>query len=257
MLSEFTEDNGSYAEAMENTALIGVSHQAALRRQMETIANNIANMNTTGFKSERVMFVDHLVRNPSGDQLHDPKLSFVRDVATVRDLSSGDLKHTGNPFDLAIEGDGFFVVQTPEGDRYTRNGRLRLDDTGQLVTDHGLPVLTAGGQPVVLSSTDTEITVSRDGTISSENGVLGRFRVVRFDNQQNLRIVSAGLMASEEPPQDMDTPLLVQGMLEGSNVESVVEMGRMINVHRAYDRTSKLISGEHERIRKMMEVYAS
>lgn len=257
MLSSFTEDNGRYAETMENTALVGVSHQAALRRQMETIANNIANMNTTGFKSERIMFVDHLVRNPGDDQRHDPKLSFVRDVATVRDLSSGTLKHTGNPFDLAIEGDGFFVVQTPDGDRYTRNGRLRLDDTGQMVTDHGMPVLTAGGQPVVLSSTDTEITISRDGTISSENGVLGRFRVVRFDNQQNLRVVAEGMMASDEPPQDMDTPRLVQGMLEGSNVESVVEMTRMIEVHRAYDRTSKLISGEHERIRKMMQVYAS
>jgi len=242
---------------MENTSLVGVSHQAALRRQMETIAHNIANMNTTGYKSERMMFVDHLVRNPGGDQLKDPKLSFVRDVATVRDLSSGDMQHTGNPLDLAIEGDGFFVVQTPDGDRYTRNGRLRMDETGQVVTDHGLPVLTSGGQPLVLSSTDTEIAVSRDGTISSENGVLGRFRVVRFDNQQNLRMVSAGLMSSEEAPQEMDTPLIVQGMLEGSNVESVVEMERMISVHRAYESTQKLITGEHERIRKMMEVYAS
>ena len=242
---------------MENTSLVAVSHQAALRRQMDTIAHNIANMNTTGYKSERMMFVDHLVRNPGGDQLSDPKLSFVHDVATVRDLSPGELRHTGNPLDLAIEGDGFFVVRTPDGDRYTRNGRLRMDDTGQVVTDHGMPVLTAGGQPLVLSSTDTEISVSRDGTVSSENGVLGRFRVVRFDNQHDMRMVAAGLMASDEVPQEMDASHITQGMLEGSNVQSVVEMERMISVHRAYDRTKNLVSGEHERMRKMMEVYAS
>jgi len=242
---------------MENTSLVGVSHQAALRRQMETIAHNIANMNSTGFKAERIMFVDHLVRNPGADHFTDPKLSFVRDVATVRDLSSGPLQHTGNQFDLAIEGDGFFVVQTPDGTRYTRNGRLRVDDTGQMVTDRGMPVLTTGGQPIVLSSTDTEIAVARDGTVSSENGVLGRFRVVRFDNAQNLRMVAEGLMASEDVPLEMNTPHIVQGMLEGSNVESVVEMERMIEVHRAYDQTKNLVSGEHERMRKMMEVYAS
>ena len=257
MLSVRADYNGRYAELMENTSLVAVSHQAALRRQMETIAHNVANMNSTGFKAERMMFVDHLVRNPGGDQLRDPKLSFVRDVATVRDLSSGHMQHTGNPLDLAIEGEGFFVVQTPDGDRYTRNGRLRIDDTGQVVTDHGLPLLTSGGQPIVLSATDTDIAISRDGTVSSENGVLGRFRVVRFDNPQTLRMVAAGLMASDGAPEEMNTPRIVQGMLEGSNVEPIVEMERMISVHRAYESTQKLITGEHERMRKMMEVYAS
>ncbi len=242
---------------MENTSLVALSHQAALRRQMETIAHNVANMNTTGFKAERLMFVDHLVRNPSGDQFSDPKLSFVRDVATVRDLSSGQLQHTGNPLDLAIEGDGFFVAQTPDGDRYTRNGRLRIDETGQVVTEHGMPLMTSGGQPILLGPTDTDISVSRDGTVSSENGVLGRFRVVRFDNPQTMRMVAGGLMSAEGIPQEMDAPRVAQGMLEGSNVESIVEMERMITVHRAYESTQKMITGEHERMRKMMEVYAS
>lgn len=224
---------------------------------MEIIAHNVANMNTTGFKAERVMFVDHLVRNPSGDRSVEPDLSFVRDVATVRDLSAGPLRQTGNPLDLAIDGEGFFVVQTPEGDRYTRNGRLRMDDTGQVVTEHGMPLLTSGGQPVVVSASDTEITVSGDGTVASENGVLGRLRVVRFDNPQTLRMVGGGLMASEGVPQEVDAPGIVQGTLEGSNVESIVEMQRMIEVHRAYDKTQKLITDEHERMRKMMEVYAS
>jgi flagellar basal-body rod protein FlgF len=125
------------------------------------------------------------------------------------------------------------------------------------VTDHGLPLLTSGGQPIVLSATDTDIAISRDGTVSSENGALGRFRVVRFDNPQTLRMVAAGLMASDGAPEEMNTPRIVQGMLEGSNVEPIVEMERMISVHRAYESTQKLITGEHERMRKMMEVYAS
>jgi flagellar basal-body rod protein FlgF len=242
---------------MENTLLVATSHQDALRRQMEVIAHNFANMNTNGFKRERMMFVDHLVRGAGGDAPSDKSLAFVRDVATYRDLSDGNLTQTGNPLDVAIEGDGFFVVGSPEGERYSRNGSFVLNDEGQLVTGNGMPVLSGGGQPVYFSTADTEITISRDGTISTENGVLGRLRIVRFENPHGMRRIEGGLMSSDAIPEEVVAPRVVQGMVEGSNVEPILEMERMISVHRAYESSKKLVDGENERIRKMIQVYAS
>ena len=253
-------DNYRPTQTMENTLLVATSHQGALRRQMEVIAHNFANMNTTGFKRERMMFVDHLVRGAGaagGDGASDGNLAFVRDVATYRDLSEGNLTQTGNPLDVAIEGDGFFAIGSPDGERYSRNGSFVLDDEGQLVTGNGMPVLTGGGQPIYFSTADTEITISRDGTISTENGELGRLRVVRFEDPHSMRRVEGGLMSSDDTPEEVVVPRVVQGMIEGSNVEPILEMERMISVHRAYERSKKLVDGENERIRKMIQVYAS
>ncbi len=241
---------------MENTSLITLSHQGALRRHMDVVANNFANVNTTGYKSERMMFVEHLVRTRDGNGRHGGALAFVRDIATARDFSQGRQQETGNPLDLAIEGDGFFAVDTPGGERYSRNGRFHIDDTGQLVTGHGLAVLTTSGGPMFFSPTDTAITVSRDGTVSSENGEIGRLRIVRFDNPHGLQAVAGGLMAAQEPPIDTEPVNVVQGVLEGSNVEPIVEMERMIRVNRAYDDARRMIEREDERIKKMAQVYA-
>jgi flagellar basal-body rod protein FlgF len=241
---------------MENTALIALSRQAALRRQMDVVANNIANMNTTGFKSERMMFVEHLVPNRDGNGIRGDALAFVRDIATARDFSQGRESETGNPLDLAIEGEGFFVVGSPTGELYTRNGRFRADENGQLVTEHGMPVLTSNGGPIFFSPADTEITVSRDGIVSTENGEIGRLRIVRFENPYNLQVVSGGLMSSPDRPEDVESVNLIQGMLEGSNVEPIIEMTRMIRVQRAYDSARMLIDKEDERIKRMVQVYS-
>jgi len=241
---------------MENTALIALSHQAALRRQMDVVANNFANVNTTGYKGERMMFVQHLVRGGEGNAPGGDKLAFVRDIATARDFSQGREQETGNPLDLAIEGDGFFVVESPTGERYTRNGRFRMDESGQLINEQGMPVQTTSGGPIYFGPTDTEITVAKDGTVSSENGVIGRLRIVRFDNPNNLRVVAGGLMSSQDPPIAMDSANVLQGVLEGSNVEPISELVRMISVHRAYDHARRLIDSEDDRIKKMVQVYA-
>ncbi len=241
---------------MENTSFIALSRQGTLRRQMSVIANNIANMNTTGFKGEKMMFIQHIVKTPSSDRLGQDRLAFVRDIATVRDTSEGPLKRTGNPLDVAISGDGYFVVETPSGELYTRNGHFRMDETGQLVTQNGDPVLSDGGQPFFFSPEDTDITISRDGTVSTENGTLGRLRVVSFENKQDLRMVAGGLMASNKTAEDMDSPDLVQHMLEGSNVQPIIEMTRMIETQRSYDGAKKLIDREDERIKRMINELA-
>lgn len=237
---------------METTTLIALSRQSGLQRQLDIVANNIANMNTTGFKGEKMMFVEHLVKSRGGESLLGSKLSFVRDIATMTDFTEGPMEKTGNPLDLAISSEGFFVVQTEDGERYTRNGRFQLDDGGQLVNQNGEPVLSTGNQPFFLGPEDTEIAISRDGTVSTNNGDLGRLRLVKFDNPQQLKRSAGGLFSSEEPPRDVESPDIVQGMLEGANIQPIFEMARMIDIHRTYDGVRSLIEKEDQRIRQMI-----
>ncbi|MBT3766784.1 MAG: flagellar basal-body rod protein FlgF [Rhodospirillaceae bacterium] len=237
---------------MENTSLIALSKQSALNQKMAILANNLANMNTTGFKGEKVMFVEHVQQSKGGHAILGDKLAFVRDIATVRDLSEGPIKTTGNPLDLALQGDGYFVVQTDLGDRYSRNGHLRLDETGQLVNQQGLPVLAEGG-PIVFSPQDTDIIIARDGTVSSENGEIGKLRIVDFENQQKLEVISDGLFSSEETPTPVENPGVIQGMLEGSNIKPIIEMSRLIETQRAYEGVRKFIDREDERLKGMVK----
>ncbi len=237
---------------MENTAAIALSRQAVLWRNMDVIANNLANMNTTGYKTERLMFATHLVKSRGGARLTGERHAYVRDIASVRDTREGAIAKTGGPLDLAIRGKGFFVVETDEGERYTRNGRFQLDSKGQLVNQQGHPVLSQGGQPIFFSPADKNIEIAADGTVSTENGEVGRLRVVEFENEQALMQTEAGLFEAAVDPQDVDDPKIIQGALEGSNVQPIIEMTRMINVHRAYSSVSKIIESEDNRIKRMM-----
>ncbi len=242
---------------MENTSFVALSRQATLRRQLSVIANNLANMNTTGYKSEHMMFMEHPVRSRGGERIMGDKVSYVRDIATVRDFQEGSFRETGNPLDMAIHGDGYFVVQTENGERYTRNGRFQLDDAGQLVTQQGDPVLADGGQPFFFAPGDADIHVTRDGTISTRNGPLGRLGIVNFDNPHELKEVSGGLFTAETVPVEAEQRDVVQNMLESSNVEPIVEMTRLIDVNRNYKEAYKLIETEDERMKKMIRELAS
>ena len=238
---------------METTSMIALSRQAVLRREMTVVANNIANMNTGGFKGEKMLFVQHLSKNPNLDGMAGRQLAFVRDIATVRDLSPGPLEKTGNPLDLAIQDDGYFVVQTEDGDRYTRAGRFQLDSGGQMVTLTGDPVLSDAGQPIFFAPEEQEIIISGDGTVSSENGPIGKLRVVQFDNPHTLKPIQNGYYQTDAEAIDLERPFIAQGMLEQSNVEPVIEMTNMIEVSRSYQSISKFIEKEDDRIRRMMK----
>lgn len=237
---------------MENTAAIALSRQTVLWRNMDVIANNLANMNTTGYKTERLMFAAHLVKSRGGARLTGERHAYVRDIASVRDTREGAIAKTGSPLDLAIRGKGFFVVETDEGERYTRNGRFQLDSKGQLVNQQGHPVLSQGGQPIFFSPADNDIDIAADGTISTENGEIGRLWVVEFENEQALTQIEAGLFKTSADPEDVDEPKIIQGALEGSNVQPIIEMTRMISVQRSYNSVSKIIDTEDKRIKQMM-----
>ncbi len=236
---------------MENTSYIALSSQAVLRRQMETIAANIANLNTTAYKAEKNMFVQHLVKSPGGEKLLSPRLAFVRDIAQYTDHAEGPITPTNNPLDLALPDKGYFQIQTPDGIRYTRNGHFRLDTNNQIVTEQGLPVLSDGAAPITLPPNASRIEIARDGTISTELGAAGRFGIVDFENPQRLEKLPGALLKTEETAQPIQRPDLMQGALEGSNVVAVKELTQMIDVQRAYESVKSFIEREDERQKKM------
>jgi flagellar basal-body rod protein FlgF len=218
------------------TGYITLSRQMAMQRQMEVIANNLSNMSSTGYKSESVLFEEYLETTVDGDSI-----SYVRDYGTSRDLSEGEFKSTENPMDVAITKGGYMKVQTDTGMYYTRNGNMRIDAVGQLVTDEGFPILDEGEQPIVLTPEDPTLTIAKDGTISNSEGPLTKLAIVSFENEQKLSPVGSGLYQTGEaeiPPLDIS---VLQGMLETSNVLPIKEITRMIDLSRSYQSTANLM----------------
>lgn len=240
---------------MDNSLLLSLSNQLVARRTMEVIANNIANMNTTGYKRESPVFQEYVVEvgatGPAGPATE--KLSFVRDALSVHDMSNGNLVTTSAKLDVAMEGPGFFRVATPAGERYTRNGHFGRDDTGRLVTSAGHPVLDEGGGEIVLAPEETEIKIATDGTISTEQGVRGRLGVVTFENPQTLKKEGDSLWSAEEPALPGDGVTVVQGMLEESNVQPVVEMVRMMETLRSYQASSEMLNMSEDLTRRAVQ----
>ncbi|WP_189424662.1 flagellar basal-body rod protein FlgF [Devosia pacifica] len=226
---------------MENAQLIGLSRQMALRRQMDVVANNMANLNTTGFKAEEILFAsyDMPVAKDRDFKRQDQPLSYVQDWATRHDLTSGAIVDTGNELDVALMGDGFLAVDTPAGERWTRSGSLQIDATGTLVDTSGNPVLGDGG-PIVFDPTETGITISAEGTIATDQGPKGRLRLVEFADPQELTREGNNLYAGGAPLPAQDTAVM-QGSLERSNVSGVTEMAEMIRVQRAYESIAGLM----------------
>jgi flagellar basal-body rod protein FlgF len=242
-------------KAVDNTLLLSLSNQMVARRTMEVIANNIANMNTTGFKRSSPVFEEHLVNVQRTNEIGTTRLplSFVRDALAVNDMGNGELVTTGNQLDFAIEGDGFFAVSTAEGERYTRNGNFGRDDTGRLVTSSGHPVLDEGGAEIVFSPEETAIRVARDGTISTELGDRGRIGVVSFANPHDMKTVGDSLWETAQTPELVTGNAIQQHMLEQSNVQPVVEMVRMVETLRSYQQSTELMNAGEELSRRAIQ----
>jgi flagellar basal-body rod protein FlgF/flagellar basal-body rod protein FlgG len=235
---------------MQNTLLIGLSRQVVLERQMDVVANNVANINTSGYKADRSLFEEYLRSNAHEDNFasSDRRLSFVQDRATFHDFSAGPTDETKNPLDVAIDGGGFLAVQTPAGERYTRDGGLQINNQGQLVTASGDQVLGNSG-PIVFQPTDKQINIASDGNVTVLEGtgridaVRGKLRMVSFAQAQQLVKEGSNLYAPGEgqAAQPDTTSRLRQGFIEKSNVNSVHEMSRMIEITRTYTQISSLL----------------
>ncbi len=229
-----------------NAQLIGLSRQIALQRQMDVVANNVANINTTGFKAEQILFEEYampVARDRTFPNLDQP-LSYVQDWATIHDLSGGGLTQTGNELDVALNGGGFFAVQTPAGERWTKAGSFQINNTGTLVDLSGNPVLGIGG-PIQFGPDETGITIGADGSISSSAGAKGQLRIVEFANPQALTREGENLFAGGTPMANTGTSVM-QGHIERSNVSGVSEMAELIRVTRAYESIASLTQKQDE-----------
>ena len=240
---------------MENTLLVGLSRQMTLERQLDVVANNVANINTTGFKADRSLFEEFLNSPAHEDNFAraDRRVSFVQDRGTFHDFAAGNTEQTKNPLDVAIDGGGFLAVQTPAGERYTKDGGLQINNLGQLVTVGGNPVLGSSG-PIVFQPTDHDISIASDGNITVVEGtgrtdsVRGKLRVVSFADAQKLikdgsNLFSAGPGTAAQPDA---VSKVRQGFVEKSNVNSVHEMSRMIEITRTYTQISALLQQQSD-----------
>jgi flagellar basal-body rod protein FlgF len=240
---------------MENALLLGLSRQVVLGRELEVVANNLANINTTGYKADRSIFEQFLMPLASADQfpVSSRGVSFVQDRATWHNMAAGPIQRTGNPLDVTIDGDGFLVVQAAGGQRYTRNGALEISADGTLVTSAGEPVLGTGG-PIRFQTTDSDIHIGEDGTITVREGsratsdsIRGTLQIVSFNNVDQLQKEGSSLFSAPNgvaPQPAAQGVRVVQGAIEQSNVNAVGEMARMIDLTRTYSQIANILQLE-------------
>jgi flagellar basal-body rod protein FlgF len=236
------------SQPVDNGIYISLSRQMAAFRHMDVVANNIANANTTGFQAEKMLFDDYITRDD---------MAFTQDIATYHDTSQGRIKETGNPLDMAIAGDGYFVLELPNGKRaYTRGGNFQVDGNGVLATSEGVPVLDEGGQRIQFNQDDREIKVGENGvlTINGEDrGVIG---MVEFANRQDLQQIGNTMFTTEKQvPLPAENSRMLHGVLEDSNVSAIGEIVNMTKVSRSVGNTAKYIEVMYDLQRKANNVY--
>lgn len=245
---------------MDNTNYIALSRQMALWKQMDLVSNNMANMNTAGYKGDDAVFSSYLVetQNASPEIVGNP-LYFTQDYASYKDFSEGMIAHTGNKLDVAIQGNAFFSVDTPQGELYTKKGQFTLNADGAISTIDGFPILSENGTPFFIAPGETELTITENGEVLTENGSLGRMKLATFADNQLLEKVGDTMFALKEGNSvefNNDNYRVVQGSIEKSNVNSINEMTKLIKIQRSYDYVQQMIDQEHERLSNTIQAYS-
>ena len=239
---------------MEVPSYIALSRLVAQSRALEVTATNMANANTPGFKAERTLFSDWLSKQAGADAPRGGRtVSFVQDRATYRDQQAGTMQHTGNPFDLALGGDGYFSVDTPRGPRLTRAGRFTPMADGRIGDGEGNALLDTAGKPIRISSADQHVTITADGTVSSENGRIGKIGVVRPSDPMRVTAEGARTFRADTDTVPVAQPQVVQGAVEDSNVQPVLEMTRMMADLREFQFTTQFVQGEADRLQSSID----
>jgi flagellar basal-body rod protein FlgF len=235
---------------MENVMLIGLSRQVALARELDVVANNVANIDTNGFKRRSTVFQEYLMPTARHEHFQgaDKRLSYVWDRGTTLNFNQGSLERTGNPMDLALKGDNLFVTRSPAGiERYTRNGSLSINAKGELVNSDGHIMVTDQGS-LTLSSSERDLKIAADGSITTSNGPRGKLKVVAAPNPQLLRNVGQNLFTTAVPLQNAgprDYSVMV-GEIEKSNVKPVLEISRLMEISRSYQNVASLMQRTDE-----------
>lgn len=233
---------------MDNTGYTTITRQTGLMREMQVLANNIANSATTGFKQEGMIFSEYVMRVQDG-----PSISMGQGNVRETSFLQGQLTSTGGDFDFAIEGDGYFLIETPLGERLTRSGAFTPNADGDLVTYDGYRVLDAGGAPVFIPPDAQGIAVSSDGTISADGVLLGQLGLVA-PTDQNAMVREDGVMfRADDGFEPAENARVLQGFVESSNVQPMTQLARMIEVQRAYEMGQSFLESENERVRQAIE----
>lgn len=230
---------------MENSVYIGLSKQVVLAENMDIIAQNVANLNTPGYRGQNMVFREYI---------EDPRymkedMSLVLDYGQYQKTDPGSIKETGNSLDVALVGKGFLGINTPEGVQYTRAGNFALGPDGVLRNALGMTVASDGGGEINIPLNAREVIIDRNGIVSTDQGEIGQLMVVEFTSDQDLNPAGNGLYTTTAAPLPSEKTQVLQGKLEGSNVQAVVEMTRMIQVHREYQAVQNMMESEHERLR--------
>ena len=232
---------------MDAAGYAALTRQSGLMREMQVVANNIANLSTTGFRREGIIFSEHVNRMNEG-----PSLSMAQGNTRLVDLSQAGLSQTGGTFDLAIQGEGFFLIETPNGQALTRAGAFTPSAAGELVTPDGHRLLDQGGAPVFIPPDAGVVGVAQDGTVSSNGQPVAQIGLWAPVDPNSLRH-QTGTMFTAEELQPIEGTTVLQGFLENSNVEPVSEIARMIQVQRAYEMGQKFMDAEDQRMRGVIQ----
>lgn len=237
---------------MDNPGYVSLQRQAGLLRELSSIANNIANANTNGYRRESVIFAEHVKALEQGD----PSLSIATLDHRFIDVRQGAISQTNGPLDFAIEGEGFFLVETENGPRLTRSGAFSLNGEGEIVNSEGRRVLDESGGAIAVPAGTRSITAATDGTIAADGQPVGRLGVVAADPVYLVR-EGANMLRAERGYTPVDNPKVSQFAIEGSNVSPVTEISNLIEVQRAYESGARFLGDEHERIRNTIRELSS
>ena len=234
---------------MENSIYIGLFRQMVLTRQMDLIANNVANAGTAGFRAQNLSFKE-MISKPSGEK--EP-LSFVAQNIQYQNVEAGPVKFTGNPLDIMLEGPGFIGVAADGGLSYTRAGNFQLSASGQLLTSAGDPVASNGGSAITIPADSTEIKIDEKGVISNQDGQVGQIMIAEFKDPKNMLPLGNNLYRTSETPGLGNNTRVKQGQVEGSNVQAVLEMNRMVQTLRDFQNVQNILQTENERMRTVIQ----
>ncbi|QFU17656.1 flagellar basal-body rod protein FlgF [Microvirga thermotolerans] len=224
---------------MQSSLYVALSAQVALEKRLNTVANNIANINTGGYRAEEVKFETVLSQAGLGG------VAFASSGETYTSRRPGAVTRTDNPLDVAIQGDAWLSVSTPSGIVYTRDGRMKMSETGELQTMDGYAVLDPGGAPILLNPQDGEPTIGRDGMIHQRNNQIGALGLFKLDSRSQLtRYGSSGVKSSLPATvvQDFTAVSVQRGYAEGSNVNPVMELTKLIMISRTFDNAAAAVS---------------
>lgn len=235
---------------MDNITYLMATEQQRIMRDLEVAANNSANVNTKGFKADKNIFSSFMKRDVN------EKIAFSKTDYTNTNFEEGSYQYTGRAYDVAINGEGFFIVRTPNGNRYSRDGRLKTNELGVLVNSANQPILSADGQEIIFEDGDDEPVIGSNGNVFIGEDIRGQIGVVTFANKNEVRKTGSGLFITNQAPIEPERYQVAQGVLEESNVNPIRETTKMIELNRQMSQASTMLQEKFTMQRNAFKTYS-